>query len=121
MELAPLVARAALAASIELSGSDVLVVAQKVVSKAEGRLRALSTVDPTPRAAELGRQLGKDPRQVQVILDESAAVLRAERGVIITRTHHGLVCANAGVDASNVPGPDVVCLLPTDQIGRAHV
>jgi coenzyme F420-0:L-glutamate ligase/coenzyme F420-1:gamma-L-glutamate ligase len=85
-----------------------------VASKAEGRIRALCTVTPTDKANALAKRLDKDPRHVQVILDESAAVLRAERGVLICVTHHGFVCANAGVDASNVPGADTVVLLPRD-------
>jgi coenzyme F420-0:L-glutamate ligase / coenzyme F420-1:gamma-L-glutamate ligase len=93
---------------------DVLVIAHKVVSKAEGRIRRLTDVEPTDRAAQLAHDLGKDPRHVQVILDESREVLRAERGVLICVTHHGFVCANAGVDASNVPGDNTVVLLPRD-------
>jgi coenzyme F420-0:L-glutamate ligase/coenzyme F420-1:gamma-L-glutamate ligase len=93
---------------------DVLVIAHKVVSKAEGRIRRLTDVEPNDRATELANTLNKDARHVQVILDESREVLRAERGVLICVTHHGFVCANAGVDASNVPGEDTVVLLPRD-------
>ena len=93
---------------------DVLVVAHKLVSKAEGRLRALGSVTPGPRAVALAAELGKDPRHVQVVLDETREVRRAERGVLISVTHHGFVCANAGVDASNAPGEDTVVLLPID-------
>ncbi len=93
---------------------DVLVVTQKVVSKAEGRLVDLAEVEPRPEAVAFAEAWGKDPRQVEVVLRESAAVLRMERGLIISRTHHGFVCANAGVDASNVGGDDVVTLLPED-------
>jgi coenzyme F420-0:L-glutamate ligase / coenzyme F420-1:gamma-L-glutamate ligase len=93
---------------------DVLVIAHKIVSKAEGRIRRLADVHPSDRATELAGTLGKDPRHVQVILDESRDILRAERGVLICVTHHGFVCANAGVDASNVPGEDTVVLLPRD-------
>ena len=89
-------------------------VAQKIVSKAEGRLRALSEVEPGDRARQIAEAQGKDPRLVQVILDESSEVLRAERGVLICATHHGFVCANAGVDLSNAPGDDVAVLLPVD-------
>jgi coenzyme F420-0:L-glutamate ligase / coenzyme F420-1:gamma-L-glutamate ligase len=99
---------------------DVLVVAHKIVSKAEGALRALDGVAVGDRARELARDHGKDPRLVQVILDESAAVLRAERGVLICRTHHGFVCANAGVDASNAPDDETVVLLPRDPDGSAR-
>lgn len=93
---------------------DVLVIAHKIVSKAEGRIRRLADIKPGDRATKLARDLNKDPRHVQVILDESHEVLRAERGVLICVTRHGFVCANAGVDASNVPGEDTVVLLPRD-------
>jgi coenzyme F420-0:L-glutamate ligase/coenzyme F420-1:gamma-L-glutamate ligase len=102
------------AAPSDLGGDDVLVIAHKVVSKAEGRIRMLGDVEPGARAQELGAKLDKDHRHVQVVLDESREVLRAERGVLICVTHHGFVCANAGVDASNVPGEDEVVLLPLD-------
>jgi coenzyme F420-0:L-glutamate ligase / coenzyme F420-1:gamma-L-glutamate ligase len=104
----------------ELSSQDVLVVAHKVVSKAEDRIRVLSEVAPGERALELASRLDKDPRHVQVILDESREVLRASRGVLICVTHHGFVCANAGVDASNVSGPDRVVLLPRDPDASAR-
>jgi coenzyme F420-0:L-glutamate ligase/coenzyme F420-1:gamma-L-glutamate ligase len=90
------------------------VVAQKIVSKAEGRVRALADVEPGDRARQIARTQDKDPRLVQVIIDESREVLRAERGVVICETHHGFVCANAGVDLSNAPGEDVAVLLPVD-------
>jgi coenzyme F420-0:L-glutamate ligase / coenzyme F420-1:gamma-L-glutamate ligase len=93
---------------------DVLVVAHKIVSKAEGALRRLDDVAVGDRARELAREHGKDARHVQVILDESAAVLRAQRGVLICRTHHGFVCANAGVDTSNTPEDGTVVVLPRD-------
>jgi len=99
---------------------DVLVVAHKVVSKAEGALRALDDVAVSDRARELARGHGKDPRHVQVILDESAAVLRAERGVLICRTHHGFVCANAGVDTSNAPPDGALVTLPRDPDASAR-
>ena len=99
---------------------DVLVVAHKAVSKAEGRVRSLDDVNPTERALELAREGDKDPRHVQVVLDETRAVLRAERGVLICETHSGFVCANAGVDASNVPGADQVVLLPADPDASAR-
>jgi coenzyme F420-0:L-glutamate ligase/coenzyme F420-1:gamma-L-glutamate ligase len=102
------------AAGFDLGRDDVVVVSQKVVSKAEGRLVRLSDVAVSPRAHELATRLGKEPEVVQLVLDESVEILRAERGVLITRTHHGLVCANAGVDRSNVPADDVACLLPAD-------
>jgi coenzyme F420-0:L-glutamate ligase / coenzyme F420-1:gamma-L-glutamate ligase len=96
------------------AASDVLVVAHKFISKAEGRTRALSSVDPGERARTLAAQLGKDPRHVQVVLDETREVRRAAHGVLISVTHQGLVCANAGVDASNSPDDDTVVLLPLD-------
>jgi coenzyme F420-0:L-glutamate ligase/coenzyme F420-1:gamma-L-glutamate ligase len=99
---------------------DVLVVAHKVVSKAEGRVRALADITPTARATELAERLNKDPRQVQAVLDESREVLRAANGVLICATRHGLVCANAGVDASNVPGQDALVLLPVDPDASAR-
>ena len=105
---------ALIAARAELAAGDVLVVAHKVVSKSEGRIRRLGEVQPSERAQQLAGRLGKDPRHVQVLLDESREVLRAQRGVLICVTSHGFVCANAGVDASNVPGEDTVVLLPED-------
>jgi coenzyme F420-0:L-glutamate ligase/coenzyme F420-1:gamma-L-glutamate ligase len=96
------------------AGGDVLVVAHKAVSKAEGRTRRLSSVIPDIEALKLAAELGKDARHVQVILDESREVRRAERGVLIAVTRHGFVCANAGVDASNAPNDDTVVLLPAD-------
>ena len=113
-DLATLIGGALQRGQTPLHEGDVLVIAHKIVSKAEGRIRNLADVQPQPRAIELANRLDKDPRQVQVILDETRQVLRAERGVLICVTHHGFVCANAGVDASNAPGPDTVVLLPTD-------
>lgn len=104
-----------------LSAADVVVIAHKVVSKAEGRVVDLDDVRASPRALELAALLGKDdPRPVQVVLDESAEILRAARGVLITRTHHGFVCANAGVDASNAAAPGELILLPRDPDASAR-
>jgi coenzyme F420-0:L-glutamate ligase/coenzyme F420-1:gamma-L-glutamate ligase len=111
-DLAALIAAATDGAS--LTGDDVIVIAHKIVSKAEGRTRALADVEPSPRALELAAEHGKDPRHVQVVLDESSQILRASRGVLICVTRHGFVCANAGVDASNAPAPDTLVLLPVD-------
>jgi coenzyme F420-0:L-glutamate ligase / coenzyme F420-1:gamma-L-glutamate ligase len=102
-----------------LRGGDVLVVGQKIVSKAEGRLLQLPDVQPSPAAASMAAQLGRDPRLVEVILRESRRIVRMDRGVLITETHHGWVCANAGVDQSNVDR-DCVALLPEDPDGSAR-
>jgi coenzyme F420-0:L-glutamate ligase/coenzyme F420-1:gamma-L-glutamate ligase len=104
----------------ELADGDVLVISQKVVSKAEGRTRSLSSMIPSAKASNLARSIGKEPNLVQLILDESAEVIRAERGVLIVETRHGLVCANAGIDSSNVAGDDAVLLLPEDPDGSAR-
>jgi coenzyme F420-0:L-glutamate ligase / coenzyme F420-1:gamma-L-glutamate ligase len=96
------------------AADDVLVVAHKFVSKAEGRTRRLSSVTPGERAISLAATLGKDPRHVQVVLDETRELRRAANGVLISVTHHGFVCANAGVDASNAPDDDTLVLLPAD-------
>ena len=103
-----------IAAQAELAGGDVVVVSQKVVSKAEGRVRRLSSVLPGAEARRLAAVLGKEPALVELILEESSEVLRAERGVLIVETRHGFVCANAGIDSSNLPEEDAVCLLPED-------
>jgi coenzyme F420-0:L-glutamate ligase / coenzyme F420-1:gamma-L-glutamate ligase len=107
------IARLLLGAGAHFGGSDVLVVAHKIVSKAEGRTVALSEVTPSEQALELASGTEKDPRAVQVVLDETAVLVRAERGVLICRTPHGFVCANAGVDLSNVED-GVAALLPVD-------
>jgi coenzyme F420-0:L-glutamate ligase/coenzyme F420-1:gamma-L-glutamate ligase len=109
-----------IAEQTELESGDILVIAQKVVSKAEGRVRRLSSVIPGAEARKLAAVLGKEPALVQLILDESKEVLRAERGVLITETHHGFVCANAGIDSSNLPAEDTVCLLPEDPDASAR-
>lgn len=117
-DLAALIA-AAVPPDAPLRDGDVVVVAHKAVSKAEGRVRRLANVDPGERARELAAAQGKDARQVQVVLDESRELLRAERGVLICVTHHGFVCANAGVDASNST-PDTLVLLPLDPDASAR-
>ena len=103
-----------------LQPGDVLVVVHKVVSKAEGRTVRLADVSPSPHADALAAEHGKDPRQVQVVLDESEELLRADRGRLISRTRHGFVCANAGVDASNAGAPDTLVLLPADPDASAR-
>lgn len=96
-----------------LAPGDVLVIGQKIVSKAEGRLVRLADITPSPAAASMAVVLERDPRLVEVILRESRRVVRMDRGILITETHHGWVCANAGVDQSNVDR-DAVALLPED-------
>jgi coenzyme F420-0:L-glutamate ligase/coenzyme F420-1:gamma-L-glutamate ligase len=96
-----------------VGAGDLLVVSQKIVSKAEGRLVRLSGVTPSPRARAVADEIGRDPRLVEVILRESRRVVRQAKGVLIVETHHGFVCANAGVDQSNVDA-DTACLLPED-------
>jgi coenzyme F420-0:L-glutamate ligase/coenzyme F420-1:gamma-L-glutamate ligase len=103
-----------------LADGDVLVVAHKAVSKAEGRTRRLRDVRAGAEATALAADGGKDPRLVQVVLDESRSLIRATRGVLISETRHGFICANAGVDASNVPGEDTVVLLPLDPDSSAR-
>ena len=103
-----------------LADEDVVVVSQKIVSKAEGRIRRLSSVLPSAEARRLAAVLGKEPALVELILGESREVLRAERGVLIVETQHGFVCANAGIDSSNLPEPDTVCLLPEDPDASAR-
>lgn len=103
-----------ISASAELSDGDIVVVAQKAVSKAEGRFADPSTVEPSSEATELAEKTGKDSGLVQLILDESSEVLRATEGVLIVETRHGFICANAGIDSSNVPGDGRVLLLPAD-------
>jgi coenzyme F420-0:L-glutamate ligase/coenzyme F420-1:gamma-L-glutamate ligase len=102
-----------LAERAQLADGDILVVAQKVVSKAEGRLRDMREITPGDQALEIARRNGSDPRQVQAVIDESVRLVRTER-VIIAETRHGFICANAGVDHSNVPGGEILCLLPVD-------
>jgi coenzyme F420-0:L-glutamate ligase/coenzyme F420-1:gamma-L-glutamate ligase len=96
------------------------VIAQKVVSKAEGRVVALSEVVPGAEATRLANEFGKDARLVQVVLDESVSVIRSDRGVLICETRHGFVCANAGVDLSNSHDADAAILLPLDPDASAR-
>jgi coenzyme F420-0:L-glutamate ligase/coenzyme F420-1:gamma-L-glutamate ligase len=116
-DLAALLAHAA---GGDLGPTDVLAIAHKVVSKAEGRIVRLADVTPGPRALALAAEHGKDPRVVEVILSETAQLVRADAGRFICRTRHGFVCANAGVDASNAPEPDSLVLLPKDPDASAR-
>ena len=114
-DLPALIGDAAAASGVDLADDDVLVVTQKIVSKAEGRLVELASVEPSPLAVDWASRWGRDARQVEVVLRESAAIVRmGPGGLIISRTRHGLVCANAGVDVSNVGGGEVASLLPED-------
>jgi coenzyme F420-0:L-glutamate ligase/coenzyme F420-1:gamma-L-glutamate ligase len=113
-DLVGLLLRALNAAGERLADGDVLVVAQKVVSKSEGRLVRLAEVVPSARALAMAEESGKDPRQLEVVLGETKQIIRWERGVLISETRHGFVCANAGVDRSNAGAPETVVLLPVD-------
>ena len=104
----------------DVRDGDVVVIAQKVVSKAEGRVVALADVVPSERAVALANGFDKDPRLVQVVLDESVDVIRASHGVLICETRHGFVCANAGVDVSNSGDEGVAILLPLDPDASAR-
>ncbi len=110
-DLAKLIALAARRAKIVLADGDILVVAQKIISKAEGRVQRLSDVRPSAQAVALAKKLANDSRFIEVVLRESRRIVRSDR-VLIVETHHGFVCANAGVDHSNVPRRDSVTLLP---------
>lgn len=102
-----------------LEPTDVVIVTHKIVSKSEGRLVSLATIDPSRLARRIAQENGKDARQVEVVLRESKRIVRMVNGLIIAETTHGFVCANAGVDASNV-SPDIVCLLPEDPDASAE-
>jgi coenzyme F420-0:L-glutamate ligase/coenzyme F420-1:gamma-L-glutamate ligase len=112
-DVARLVVDAAARQRTPVTGGDVLVLSQKIVSKAEGRLLDLRQVTPSTMAATFATELGRDPRLIEVILRESRRVVRMDRGVLVTETRHGWVCANAGVDQSNVDA-EMVALLPED-------
>ena len=109
-----------IATACEPGRDDVVVISQKIVSKAEGRVRDLAEVTPSTRAENLAAALGKDPRLVELILAESREVVRAEHGVLIVETRSGLICANAGIDSSNVAGEEIVALLPEDADASAR-
>ena len=112
-DIARLVLDAAARQHTPVTGGDVLVLSQKMVSKTEGRLLRLSDIAPSTMATTFATELGRDPRLIEVILRESRRVVRMDRGVLVTETHHGWVCANAGVDQSNMDA-DMVALLPED-------
>ena len=112
-DIARLVLDAAARQRTPVAGGDVLVLSQKIVSKSEGRLLNLTEVTPSAMATTFATELGRDPRLIEVILRESRRVVRMDRGVLVTETRHGWVCANAGVDQSNVDA-EMVALLPED-------
>ncbi|HZU75868.1 MAG TPA: coenzyme F420-0:L-glutamate ligase [Dehalococcoidia bacterium] len=113
-DLPGLITKAAQDSGTGIQQLDVLVIAQKVVSKAEGCLVSLASVEPSVFARTWAEQWGKDPRHVEVVLREAARIVRMGPGILIAETKHGFVCANAGVDASNVAGEEMLCLLPPD-------
>jgi coenzyme F420-0:L-glutamate ligase / coenzyme F420-1:gamma-L-glutamate ligase len=118
-DLAALIGDALAQGGAPLEDGDVLVVTQKIVSKAEGRLVDPATVEPSAFARQIAAQGRKDAQFQEVVLRESRRIVKMANGVLITETHHGLICANSGVDESNVAGGRVVCLLPVDPDGSA--
>ena len=110
--LAELICQAAKKQGTPIQDGDIIVVSHIVVSRAEGRVVDLNNVEPSPFAAQLAEELNKDPRLVEVILRESRGIIRMGDGKLITKTKHGFICANSGVDKSNVPGQNNVALLP---------
>ena len=119
-DLAGLIQQAAENASLAMQDGDIVVVTQKIVSKAEDCLVSLADVTPSPLAEQFARQWDKDARQVEVVLQASRRIVKMDRGVIIAETHHGFICANAGVDRSNMEGDDVVAVLPPDPDASAR-
>jgi len=118
-DLAALLGAAARASGVALR-DGALVVCQKIVSKAEGRRVALAEVTPSEAALALARETGKDPRVLELVLRESARIVRRGHGVLVCETHHGFICANAGVDRSNAGAPDCAVLLPRDPDASAR-
>ena len=119
-DVARIILDAASAASVSLDTDDVVVIKQKIVSKAEGRVFALQSFIPSPLAREIALRFDKDPRHVEAVLRESSRIVRMDQNLIISETRHGLVCANAGVDASNVGLEEAVVLLPEDPDASAQ-
>jgi coenzyme F420-0:L-glutamate ligase/coenzyme F420-1:gamma-L-glutamate ligase len=103
-----------------IEAGDVVVVTQKVVSKAEGRVISFESIEPSPLAVTITEGYLRDPRHTEVILRESMRIVRMDRGVIISETRHGFICANAGIDVSNIPGSDTLALLPVDPDASAR-
>ena len=120
MDLTPMIIVAAQAQGTPIQSGDILVVTQKVVSKAEGAMVDLSTVTPSHLAREWAREYARDPRLIEVALQQSRRISRMDRGVLVVETRHGFYCINAGVDASNVPGDGIVTVLPDDSDASAQ-
>jgi coenzyme F420-0:L-glutamate ligase/coenzyme F420-1:gamma-L-glutamate ligase len=119
-DLPALIIEAARSRAVSVEAGDVLVVTQKIVSKAEGRIVDLDSVTPSPFALQYAAAFDKDARQIEVVLGETKRIVRMEHGVMICETHHGFICANAGVDASNVEKNGTLCLLPVDSDASAR-
>ena len=119
-DLPGLIWKAAEDQNIAIGKRDILVVTQKILSKAEGRVVRLEDIQPSPAAIQLSQEHGRDPRHTEVILRESKRIVRMDRGHIISETRHGFTCANAGVDASNVPEEGTLALLPLDPDASAE-
>ena len=119
-DLASLIIAAAGGQGARIVAGDVLVVTQKIVSKAEGRVIDMKEIAPSPLAVALSEEHRRDPRHTEVVLRESKRIVRMDHGVIISETYHGFSCANAGVDASNVPGDTTLSLLPVDPDASAR-
>ncbi len=119
-KVSELIVKALTSASLRLDDRDIVVVTQKIVSKAQDCLTQLADVTPSPFAIRFAGQWDKDPRNVEVVLQQSRRIVKMDRGVIIAETHHGFVCANAGVDQSNMDGEEVVAVLPPDPDASAR-
>ena len=119
-DLAGQIIDAAAAQGTPIEDGDVVVVTQKIVSKAEGRVMTIDEVEASPLAIAITEGHRRDPRHTEMILRESRRVVRMDRGVIISETYHGYICANAGIDASNIPGDNAICLLPVDPDASAR-
>ena len=119
-DLAGQIIEAARAQETPVTTGDVLVVTQKIVSKAEGRVISIEGIEASPLAVSITEGHRRDPRHTELILRESRRIVRMDRGVIISETYHGFNCANAGIDASNIPGDGTVALLPVDPDASAR-
>jgi len=119
-DLAQVITEAVQKQGLSLAGDDILVVTQKIVSKAEGQLVDLHTVTPSPFAEQIAEVQAKDPQVVEIVLRETKRIVKMAQRTIISETHHGLVCAHAGVDESNVAGEGTVALLPVDSDASAR-